>query len=264
MLPFPNINPNIIEIGPIKLRWYGLMYVLGFLASYFLISRQRRAREIGLQGKVLQDLFFYLAIGLIAGARLGYILFYQYSNFGHYLQNPLEILAMWHGGMSFHGGLMGTVLAGALFCRRRRIPFWKAADTVIVTAPVALAFGRLGNFINGELFGRPSSVPWAMVFPSGGPMPRHPSQLYESALEGVVLFVILWWLKDLRLRPGALVCIFLGGYGIFRFLVEFFRQPDPHIGLFWGVLSMGQLLCLAMILGALILWALLPRQSAEN
>ena len=264
MLPFPNIDPSIIEIGPIKLRWYGLMYVLGFLASYFLIPRQRRAREIGLQGRVLQDLFFYLAIGLIAGARLGYILFYQFSNLGQYLQNPLEIIAMWHGGMSFHGGLIGTVLAGALFCKRRQLPFWHTADTVIVTAPVGLALGRLGNFINGELFGRPSSVPWAMVFPSGGPMPRHPSQLYEAALEGVVLFVILWWLKDLRLRPGSMVCIFLGGYGIFRFVVEFFRQPDAHIGLFWGVLSMGQLLCLAMIFGALILWALLPRQSEEN
>ena len=264
MLPFPNINPNIIEIGPIQLRWYGLMYVLGFLAGYFLIATQRRAKRIGLQGKVLQDLFFFLAVGLIAGARLGYVLFYQFSNYSHYLQNPLEIIAIWHGGMSFHGGLMGTLIAGILFCRRRRLPFWDAADTVIVTAPIGLALGRLGNFINGELFGRTSSVPWAMVFPGGGPLPRHPSQLYEAALEGVVLFVILWWLKDLRLRPGAMVCLFLGGYGIMRFIVEFFRQPDLQIGLFWGLLSMGQLLCLGMILAAVILWVLLPRQPEEG
>lgn len=260
MIPFPRINPNIIEIGPFKLRWYGLMYVLGFLASYFLIKVQPRARRLGLQGRLLQDLIFYCAIGLIIGARLGYVLFYQFPDFGYYLEHPLEIIAVWHGGMSFHGGLIGAVLAGTLFCRTRQLPLWEVADTVIVTAPIALGLGRLGNFINGELYGRPSSVPWAMVFPTGGPLPRHPSQLYEAGLEGVLLFIILWGLKGMRLRPGAMVCLFLAGYGIFRFLAEFFRQPDPQIGLLWGMFSMGQMLCLAMILAAVVLWTLLKEK----
>ena len=261
MLPFPNISPTLFKIGPIHIRWYGLMYLFGFLASYFLIRIQPKARRIGLQKGVLQDLILFLALGLIVGARLGYVFFYQFPNIGDYLRNPLEIIAIWHGGMSFHGGLIGAIVAGVLFCRWRKLPVWQVADTVIVTAPIGLLLGRLGNFINGELYGRPSSVPWAMVFPGGGPMPRHPSQLYEAALEGLVLFLILWMLKDLRFRPGTMVCLFLGGYGILRFLVEFFREPDAHLGLFWGVLSMGQLLCLAMIVAAIILWLLLPRHT---
>jgi phosphatidylglycerol:prolipoprotein diacylglycerol transferase len=263
MLPYPRISPNIFEIGPFKLRWYGLMYVLGFLASYFLIKIQPRARRLGLQGRLLQDLVFYLAIGLIIGARIGYVVFYQFPDFGYYAQHPLEIIAIWHGGMSFHGGLIGAVLAGILFCHRRRLPLWEVADTVIVTAPIGLGLGRLGNFINGELYGRPTSVAWAMVFPAGGSVPRHPSQLYEAALEGLLLFVILWGLKGLRLRPGAMVCVFLSGYGILRFFAEFFRQPDPQIGLFWGWLSMGQVLCLTMILAAVILWTLLKGKEFD-
>jgi phosphatidylglycerol:prolipoprotein diacylglycerol transferase len=237
------------------------MYVLGFLSAYFLIGKQATARRIGLQGRRLQDLIFYLAIGLIIGARFGYILFYQISDFSHYIQHPLEIIAIWHGGMSFHGGLLGALLAGAIFCRKYQMPFWAAADAVIVTAPVGLGFGRMGNFINAELFGRPSTVPWAMVFPGGGPLPRHPSQLYEVALEGVLLFVILWRLKDRGFRPGSMVCLFLSGYGVFRFFVEFFREPDPQIGLFWDMFSMGQFLCMAMILTAVILWAVLKRTA---
>ena len=263
MLPFPSISPTLFKIGPIQIRWYGLMYLFGFLASYFLIRIQPRARRLGLQGALLQDLILFLALGLIVGARIGYVFFYQFSNLGEYLRNPLEIIAIWHGGMSFHGGLIGAIAAGILFCRWRKLPVWEVADPVIVTAPIGLLLGRLGNFINGELYGRPSSVPWAMVFPGGGPIPRHPSQLYEAALEGLLLFLILWVLKDLRFRPGVMVCLFLGGYGILRFLVEFFREPDPHIGLFWGVLSMGQLLCLAMILTAFILWAFLPRHFSK-
>jgi phosphatidylglycerol:prolipoprotein diacylglycerol transferase len=259
LLKFPKINPNIIEIGPIKLRWYGLMYVLGFAASYFLISRQKRAERLGLKGGVLQDLILYVAVGLIAGARLGYLLFYQTASLGDYLHHPIEIIAIWHGGMSFHGGLIGVLLAGILFCRRRRLPFWEVADAVTVTAPIGLGLGRIGNFINGELFGRPTDVPWAMVFPSVGPVPRHPSQLYEAFLEGLVLFLILWTLRNKDFKPGTMVCIFLVGYGVFRFFVEFFRAPDPQIGLFWGIFSMGQFLCLAMILGGGILYKLLPQ-----
>ena len=261
MLPFPEISPNLIEFGPIKLRWYGLMYAFGFFAAYFLIALQEKTRQVGLRGAMLQDLILYLVIGLVIGARLGYILFYQFSNLAEYLQHPLEIIAIWHGGMSFHGGMIGALIAGILFCRLRRLPVLRVADMVVVTAPVGLGLGRIGNFINGELFGRPGSVPWAMVFPGGGPQPRHPSQLYQAGLEGLLLFIVLWRLKDVRFRPGAMVCFFLGGYGLLRFFAEFFRQPDPQIGLFWHLLSMGQVLCLIMIAGAVILWRFLDRKG---
>jgi phosphatidylglycerol:prolipoprotein diacylglycerol transferase len=260
VLPFPDIDPNIIEIGPIKIRWYGLMYILGFLASYFLISKQKKSKEIGLQGQVLQNLILYTAIGLVVGARLGYVVFYQFTNYIYYLQNPLEIIAVWHGGMSFHGGLLGALLAGIFFCKRSKLPVLKVADILIVTAPVGLAFGRIGNFINGELFGRPSTVPWAMIFPGGGPSPRHPSQLYEAALEGIILFGFLWLAKDRTEKPGMMVCLFLAGYGVLRFIVEFFREPDPQLGLIFGFASMGQILCAGMIAVAFILWFFLPRQ----
>lgn len=254
MIPFPKINPSLIEIGPLKVRWYGLMYVLGFLSAYLLIPRQDRARRMGLKGKMLQDLVFYLALGLVVGARLGYVLFYQFPYLADYLRHPIEIIAVWHGGMSFHGGLLGAIIAGWVFCRTRRISFWETADAVIVTAPVGLGLGRVGNFINGELWGRPSSVPWAMIFPEAGPVPRHPSQLYEALLEGLVLFLILWGIRNLRLRSGVMVCIFLAGYGVMRFLVEFTRQPDSQLGLFWGVISMGQVLSLVMIVSAILIW----------
>ena len=235
------------------------MYVLGFLAAYCLIGVQKGARKLGLQGKVLQDLVFYMALGLVAGARLGYVLFYQYANLGYYLRHPIEIIAVWHGGMSFHGGFIGVVLATIFFCRVRKLPFLQVADAVIVTAPVGLFFGRMGNFINGELYGRATSVPWAMVFPSSPGVPRHPSQLYEAGLEGVVLFVVLWTLKDRIKRPGAMVALFLAGYGAMRFVVEFFRAPDAHIGLFLGIFSMGQFLCMGMMLAAWVMWMCLPR-----
>jgi phosphatidylglycerol:prolipoprotein diacylglycerol transferase len=264
MLPFPRINPNLIEIGPFQIRWYGLMYVLGFLAGYFLISCQQKARELDLQGGKLQDLIFFIALGLIVGARLGYILFYQFPDFSIYMKHPLEIIAVWHGGMSFHGGLIGALIGGALFCRWKKLPVLVVADTAIVTAPIGLGLGRLGNFINGELYGRVTDLPWAMVFPGAGPEARHPSQLYEAALEGALLFVVLWLLKDRPARPGAMVCLFLSGYGISRFIAEFFREPDPQIGFIIGFLSMGQILCLAMILAAIILWRLLPNNASEN
>jgi len=259
LLPFPNIGPDIVRIGPLRVRWYGLMYLAGFVASYFLIRRQKRAKQLGLQGSLLQDLFLFLVIGMILGARLGYILFYQFPNYGIYIKNPLEIIALWHGGMSFHGGLVGTMLAGLLFCRKKGLPFWDVGDIVIVTAPIGLFLGRLGNFINGELFGRPSSVPWAMLFPNGGPVARHPSQLYEAALEGVLLFLVLWRLKDLPFRPGSMICFFIGGYGFVRFFVEFFREPDPQIGFIFGFMTMGQVLCSAMVVAAIVLWRLLPK-----
>jgi phosphatidylglycerol:prolipoprotein diacylglycerol transferase len=262
MIPYPNINPDLFRIGPVHVRWYGLMYALGFLASYFLIKHQEKSRPIGLSRTNIQDLMFYLAIGLLAGGRLGYVLFYQYMNFSDFVRNPLEIIAVWRGGMSFHGGLIGTVIAGWWFCRRKGLPFWAVGDRVIVTAPIGLGLGRMGNFINGELFGRPSGVPWAMIFPEGGPLPRHPSQLYEAFAEGLVLFIVLWILRRRRLPDGMMVAFFLFFYGAFRFLLEFFREPDAHLGFILGPLSMGQLLSACMV-GAGLLVALL-RKSGQS
>jgi len=236
------------------------MYVLGFLASYLLIPRQERARAIGLKGSRVDALLFYVFIGLIAGARLGYILFYQYHNLADFLLRPLEIIAVWQGGMSFHGGLVGCAIAGWLFCRTQRMPFWAVADSVVVTAPIGLGLGRIGNFINGELFGRPTDVPWAMVFPGGGPLPRHPSQLYEAIMEGVVLFILLWLLRKRSFPDGMMIAFFLIFYGAFRFVLEFFREPDAQLGFILGPLTMGQLLSSAVVAAGLVV-ALLLRRS---
>ena len=256
MIPYPRIDPDIVSIGPLRIRWYGVMYVVGFVCAYFLMLRQRRAREIGITPQAAQDLIFYLAVGLVAGARLGYILFYQYGDLGAYVKDPVEIIATWKGGMSFHGGLIGSLFMGWLFSRRRRMPFWAVADTVAVTAPVGLGLGRIGNFVNGELFGKPSSLPWAMVFPDGGPVARHPTQLYEALLEGLLLFLLLWYLRKTPRRDGMMVVFFLVFYGVLRFLVEFVKEPDPQIGYLLGVFTMGQVLCMAMTAagGALFLW----------
>ena len=262
MIPYPNINPDLFSIGPVHVRWYGVMYVLGFIAAYFLIQKQERSKQIGLVGTTAQDLIFYLAIGLIVGGRLGYILFYEYNDFMPYIKNPLEIIATWHGGMSFHGGLIGAVLAGWIFSRRKGIPFPALADSAIVTCPIGLGLGRLGNFINGELLGRPTDVPWAMIFPAGGPIPRHPSQLYESLAEGLLLFVIMWNLRKKPFKDGMMVAFFLLFYGMIRFIIEFFREPDPQLGFLLGYFTMGQILCTAMIVAAVILMLYLNRKTA--
>ncbi len=246
MVSYPNIPPVIFSIGPLQIRWYGLMYVLAFVAAYFVIKFQEKRRPIGLSPELVQDLIFYLVVGLIVGARLGYILFYQYMNLAEYLHHPLDIIAVWQGGMSFHGGLIGAVIAGWWFSKRRHLPFRALADRVILAAPIGLGLGRIGNFINGELFGRPSDLPWAMVFPGGGPMARHPSQLYEALFEGLSLFGILLWLSRKKLPQGFILGTFLCGYGLFRFVLEFFREPDPQIGLIIGPFTMGQALSVAM------------------
>lgn len=253
MLPYPDIDPDIFRIGPIRIRWYGLMYLLGFIASYLLIPRQKRSKEIGLQGSRVDSLVFYVFIGLIAGARLGYVLFYQYHDLADFFSRPLEIIAVWQGGLSFHGGLIGCILAGWLFSRRNKMPFWAVADSAVVTAPIGLGLGRIGNFINGELYGRPTDVPWAMVFPGAGPLPRHPSQLYEALMEGAVLFVLLWVLRKRAFPDGMMIALFLFFYGVFRFFIEFFREPDTHLGFILGFLTMGQLLSAAMILAGVAL-----------
>lgn len=245
MINFPEIDPEIFRIGPIALRWYSIMYILGFLSSYILVRHQIKKIGLSIKKDAIDALYSYLILGLIIGARLGYVLFY---NLSFYLKNPLEIIALWHGGMSFHGGLIGSILAGYLFCKKYRLNFWQMSDLVIVTAPIGLGLGRLGNFINGELYGRVTDVPWAMIFPSGGPLPRHPSQLYEFFLEGILLFFILWTLKEKRPKKGLLTATFLMLYGSFRFVVEFFREPDIQIGYIFGYFTMGQILCTIMFL----------------
>jgi phosphatidylglycerol:prolipoprotein diacylglycerol transferase len=252
------IDPILIEYGPFRVSWYGLMYVFGFLISYFLVLYQIRRKDFGLSKPEIESLFFYLIIGLAVGARLGYVLFY---NLKMYLQEPLEIFAIWHGGMSFHGGLIGVAIVGVLFSWRNKKSFWKLADLLTVTAPLGLALGRIGNFINGELYGRVTQAPWGMVFPLGGPLPRHPSQLYESALEGFLLFVILWRLKDKRIPEGGILPLFLIFYGWFRFFIEFFREPDSQLGFILGPFSMGQILCFLMILGGVALYGFLKKRA---
>ena len=253
-----NINPILIDLGPIRVSWYGLMYVFGFLASYLLVRYQLKKKDFGISRLEVENLFFYLILGLIIGARLGYVLFYDLKM---YLADPFEIFAVWHGGMSFHGGLIGVLIVGILFSRKNKKSFWKIADLFIVTVPIGLGLGRIGNFINGELYGRVTQVPWGMIFPHGGPLPRHPSELYESGLEGGVLFLILWFLKDRKLPEGGLLAVFLSFYGLFRFAVEFFREPDPQLGFILGPFTMGQVLSSFMIVGGVVLFLYLKARK---
>ena len=252
-MTFPQIDPVLVHIGPLAIRWYGLMYLLGFVAAYWLIRSLARRRQLPLDGDGAADLLFYGAVGVVVGGRLGYVLFY---NLGWYLAHPLEAFAIWQGGMSFHGGLLGVVAAALLFCQRRQLPVLLTGDILVTSATIGLGLGRLGNFINGELWGRPTDLPWGIVFPAGGPLPRHPSQLYQAALEGLLLFLILMWLHRRQAAPGVPFFTFFLGYGLCRFLVEFVRQPDAHLGFLWGGATMGQLLSLPMIAFGLagLLW----------
>ncbi len=247
-----NIDPILVELGPIKVSWYGFMYVLGFFASYLLVRRQMKKKNFGISKMEVENLYFYLILGLMVGARLGYVLFYDLKM---YLSDPLEVFAIWHGGMSFHGGLIGVLIVGILFSWRNKKSFWRIADLIIVTVPIGLGLGRIGNFINGELYGRVTQVPWGMIFQKDGPLPRHPSQLYESALEGGVLFLALWLMKGKKLPAGGLLAIFLSLYGLFRFFLEFFREPDAQLGFILGPLTMGQILSSFMIIGGIVLFA---------
>ncbi len=255
-----NIDPILVDLGPIRVSWYGLMYVFGFFASYLLVRYQMKRKDFGISKLDVENLYFYLIVGLIVGARLGYVLFYDLKM---YLGDPLEIFAVWHGGMSFHGGLIGVLIVGIVFSWENKKSFWKIADLIIVTVPIGLGLGRIGNFINGELYGRVTRVPWGMIFPKGGPLPRHPSQLYESGLEGGLLFLILWLMKDRRLPGGGLLALFLSLYGAFRFFVEFFREPDPQLGFVVGPFSMGQILCSFMILAGILLFVYLRLSSSR-
>lgn len=244
-MQFPTIDPVFLSIGPLQFRWYGLMYVLAFVATYFILRAETRRKQLPLTTDDVADLVFYGAMGVVLGGRFGYILFY---NLGFYLENPLRIFAVWEGGMSFHGGFLGVILAFVLFARRKRISFWALIDMAAQCAPVGLGLGRIGNFINGELYGRQTDVPWGIIFPGGGGIPRHPSQLYEAFLEGLLLFLIVRFAARRSPATGVAGWTFVAGYGLFRFIVEFFRQPDAQLGTFLGLLSMGQLLSLPMFL----------------
>ncbi|MCC6610433.1 MAG: prolipoprotein diacylglyceryl transferase [Burkholderiales bacterium] len=257
MLVHPNFDPIAFHIGPLAVRWYGLMYLVGFAVAYVLGRvriKQNRAGRMTVP--IFDDLLFFVVLGVVLGGRLGYVFFYKP---GFYLHHPLEIFAVWQGGMSFHGGFLGVLLAMWYVARKHRLAWLDTADFVAPLIPLGLAAGRLGNFINGELYGRVTDVPWGMVFqgPGTGALPRHPSQLYEFALEGVALFVILW-LFTLRPRPaGAASGLFLAGYGLFRFVAEYFREPDDFLGFLALGLTMGQWLSLPMVVAGAILitWA---------
>jgi len=238
------------QLGPLEFRWYGLMYILGFLAAYFLILAGAKRKGLPLDKEKVADLIFTVALGVILGGRLGYILFY---NLPVYLAHPLQVFAVWEGGMSFHGGLTGAIIAALYFIRKHKLRFYPLADLGFQAAPIGLMLGRFGNFINGELYGRVTDVPWGMVFPGGGDLPRHPSQLYEAFLEGPLMFLILFLISRKVNRDGVVFWSFIALYGLFRFLVEFVREPDAQLGFLAGGLSMGQLLSLPMfLLGAVM------------
>ncbi|HJU05112.1 MAG TPA: prolipoprotein diacylglyceryl transferase, partial [Nitrospiraceae bacterium] len=227
------------------------MYLVALTTAYFVIKARAAARGIAITKDQLYDLIVYAAVGVFVGGRLGYTLFY---NFPYYIDHPAKIFAVWEGGMSFHGGLLGTVLAILLFCRRRGFHPYTIADLAALTVPIGLGLGRIGNFINGELYGRPTDVPWCMIFPGGGPECRHPSQFYEAVLEGGLLFIVIWLVGRRPTPPGTLMWTFITGYGLIRLVVEFFREPDFHLGFILGPFSMGQVLSLPMVLiGAFML-----------
>ncbi|OAN14160.1 prolipoprotein diacylglyceryl transferase [Photobacterium jeanii] len=253
-ITFPNIDPVLIEIGPLAIRWYGLMYLIGFIFAMWLANRRADKPNSGWTRDQVSDLLFAGFLGVVLGGRIGYVLFY---NFELFLDNPLYLFQVWTGGMSFHGGLLGVITAMFWYARKNGRTFFGVADFVAPLVPFGLGMGRLGNFINGELWGRVTDVPWAMIFPTGGPLPRHPSQLYEFFLEGLVLLIILNIFIRKPRPAGAVSGLFLLGYGSFRFIVEYFREPDAHLGLFGGWISMGQILSLPMVIGGLLmmLWA---------
>ena len=253
MLIHPQFDPVAISFGSFGIRWYGLMYLLGFVAG-MLLGRMRARRDPwrGWNVREVDDVLFYVVIGIIIGGRLGYVLFYKPD---YYLSHPLEIFAIWQGGMSFHGGLLGVLAAMVLIARKTGRPWLAVMDFVAPLVPPGIAAGRFGNFINAELWGRPTDVPWAMIFPNVDRIPRHPSQLYEFALEGVVLFCVLWWFSR-RPRPvGSVSALFLIGYGIARFCVEYTREPDTFLGVLALGFTMGQWLTLPMIaVGIWLFW----------
>ncbi len=251
VLPFPVIDPVLVEIGPFAIRWYALAYIAGLLLGWRYMRLLAAHLSGGPSALDIDDFIVWATLGVILGGRLGYVLFY---NPGYFLAHPQEVVFLWRGGMSFHGGFLGVAVALVLFARRRGLGILTLADLVACASPIGLFFGRIANFFNGELWGRPSDVPWAMVFPRAGPLPRHPSQLYEAALEGLILFaalLALWRFSGSRQRAGFLTGAFLAGYGAARTVVELFREPDAHLGFFFAGVTMGQMLSLPMIAAGL-------------
>ncbi|HEC00403.1 MAG TPA: prolipoprotein diacylglyceryl transferase [Sphingomonadales bacterium] len=254
-LTYPNISPDIVSFGPITIRWYSMAYLAGWGLAWLYMLRLIKHKGAPCTAAQVGDFFFWAMVGIILGGRLGYVLFY---NFSFYLSHPGDILALWDGGMSFHGGFIGVSLATYFYCRKQKIPFFRFTDLMACVSPIGLFLGRLANFINGELFGRTTDAAVGMVFPRGGPLPRHPSQLYEAALEGLALFFLMWFLfhfTNLRKTPGRLTGIFIIGYAAARTFVEQYREPDQQLGFLYGTgfLTMGQLLSIPMVLLGLYL-----------
>jgi phosphatidylglycerol:prolipoprotein diacylglycerol transferase len=263
MLMYPHIDPIALKIGPMEIHWYGIMYLVAFASAWFLAWIRARKPNSGWTLEQISDLIFYGAVGAVLGGRIGYMLFYDFSNFIH---QPWIIIRVWDGGMSFHGGLIGAMVAILLFGRKYHKRFFEVGDFTAPLVPLGLAAGRIGNFINGELWGRVTTMPWGMVYPNAGPLPRHPSELYEAFLEGIVLFLIMW-LYSAKPKPRmAVTALFLLGYGVIRFTVEFFRQPDPQLGFVaFGWMTQGQLLSIPMIvIGAILLVYAYYHQTKET
>lgn len=267
-LPFPNIDPILIQLGPFAIRWYALAYIVGILAGWLYARAIIRAtRPWGGPAPMtvaqFDDFVVWVTLGIILGGRLGYVLFYNPSYFA---AHPLEALQLWNGGMSFHGGFTGCIVAVVLFALKNRIPMLSLGDLTCAVGPIGLFLGRLANFVNGELWGRPSDVPWAMVFPTGGPMPRHPSQLYEAALEGLVLLLVLGLMvrAGALKRPGLIIGCFAIGYALARSFCELFREPDPQLGFLWGGLTMGMVLSLPLLLFGVVLVVIALRKPPLN
>lgn len=258
-IAYPNIDPVLVSIGPIAIRWYGLAYVAGFIVAGLVLRSLARRWEVGLSDDDLLDIVLWSVVGLVVGARIGYVLFY---GAGSYWDDPVSILAFWDGGMSFHGGLIGILLTGWIVAKKKGIPPLRLFDLGAVGAPLGIFFGRIANFINGELWGRVSDVPWAMVFPRApGGLPRHPSQLYEALLEGLVIFIVLWVLARRKRGDGLLIGTLLVLYSVFRTFIEFFREPDVQLGFIAGPFTMGQLLTLPMLFaGVWLIWRALHQE----
>ena len=251
-IAFPEISPIILSIGPLAIRWYSMAYLIGILLGWYLLNRNVARNHLGLSKAQVEDFIFYLTLGIIIGGRLGYALFYG----GRIMwQEPWHLLEIWKGGMSFHGGVAGVIAAVWLFARKIKYPFLQLTDLVVLYAPIGIFLGRLANFVNDELWGRVTDVAWAVRFPSGGYLPRHPSQLYEAFFEGLVMFVVLnslWHFQAVRTRRGTVSALFILLYGIFRISMEQFREPDKQLGFFWNSFTMGQILSTPLILIGLI------------